>query len=194
MLNQEASLSQNAKPTPAVWPLPELAGRRPVLLVFEPTDHARVDLAYERKADPDGTLVRAAKHGDDAMFDLPSMSPVFAVADGVVIYAAKQLHGHAIIVDHGNRWLTYYGQLQALFTTAKVDPRPWRRDRVRAGDLIGFAGSCEHRPLRTLRFEMWKLDDEYGYRTVDPIRYMRRWAVRSWVDSKTIDVPPQQAA
>jgi murein DD-endopeptidase MepM/ murein hydrolase activator NlpD len=194
MLNQESSSLKNAQPTTAVWPLPELAGRRPVLLVFDPHDHGRIDLAYERRAEPEGALVHAAKRGDDALFTLPSMTPVFAVSDGVIIYAARQLHGHAVIIDHGQGWLTFYGQLQAPFTTAHIDRRPWRRDRVRAGDLIGFAGSPERSQLRTLRFEMWKLDDEYGYRTIDPIRYMRRWTLRSWADTRTIDVPPQQAA
>jgi murein DD-endopeptidase MepM/ murein hydrolase activator NlpD len=193
-LNQESSTAKNSNYAIPTWPLPELAGRRPVLLVFDPKDHAGVDLAYERAPDNERMLVHSAKPSDGPLYSLPSMTPVFAVADGVVIYAARQLRGHAIIVDHGNGWLTFYGRLQALFTTAKIDPRPWRRDRVRAGDLIGFAGSPESGPLRTLRFEMWKLDEAYGYRTVDPIRYMRRWSLRPWIDTRAIDVPPKEAA
>lgn len=193
MLNNETSLLKTSPASAPVWPLPEISGRRPILLVFDANDHGGVELAYPPPAsDRTGPLVRAAKPSDT--FSLPPMTPVFSVADGVVIYAGKQLRGHAVIVEHGNGWLTYYGGLQVLFTTAKIDPRPWRRDRVRAGDLIGFVGDTAREPLQPLRFEMWRHDEEHGYQTVDPIRYMRRWMLRPWVDSQAIDVSPQQAA
>jgi len=171
-----------------VWPLPKLNGQAPVLLVHEPTDPA-VELAYEHAHDPDGPLVRSTKNAGPLGFFLPPLTPVFTVFDGRIMYAGKHADGHVVIVEHANGWMTYYRHLEQMFALATDRYRA--PQRVRAGDVVGYAGHTRSDPLRPIRFELWKLDENCGYIAIDPIRFMRRWRLMPWLESAGERAGPQ---
>jgi hypothetical protein len=174
-----------------VWPLPALNDQKPVLLVQQYTDPG-VELAYEQVYEPDGPIVRLAIREGTEPFFLPAFTPVFAVYDGTIVYAGKHSDGHTVIVQHDNGWMTYYGRMEHMLTLATDHRRIQRASRVKAGNVLGYAGSLTPGPLRALRFELWKLDDESGYIAFDPIRFMRRWAVMPWSDER-LKAPSQPA-
>lgn len=172
-----------------VWPLPRLNDQAPVLLVHEPSDPA-VELAYEHPHDPDGPLVRSTKSRSTGGFFLPPRTPVFSVFDGRIMYAGKHADGHVLIVEHANGWMTYYRHLEHMF--ALSTDRYRSPQRVRAGDILGWAGHARAAPLRAIRFELWKLDEHCGYVAIDPIRFMRRWRLMPWHESASErGTPPQ---
>jgi murein DD-endopeptidase MepM/ murein hydrolase activator NlpD len=116
---------RKVRPVPVVrWvnPLPEAAvtscfGQRWGRL------HAGVDLAA-----PNGTRIRAAGAG-------------VVVAEGP---AAG--YGNAVLIDHGNGYLTHYGHMSAITVTAG--------QRVAAGEQIGNEGSTGHSTGPHLHFEV----------------------------------------
>jgi murein DD-endopeptidase MepM/ murein hydrolase activator NlpD len=85
--------------------------------------HAGVDLAA-----PDGTPIRAAGAG---------VVTAAGPADG---------YGNAVLIDHGNGYLTHYGHLSAI--TVPVGRH------VRAGDQVGNEGSTGHSTGPHLHFEV----------------------------------------
>jgi murein DD-endopeptidase MepM/ murein hydrolase activator NlpD len=118
---------RKAKPVPVVtaqWvnPLPEAVvtscfGQRWGRL------HAGVDLAA-----PNGTRIRAA-------------------GAGVVVAAGEAAgYGNAVLIDHGNGFLTHYGHMSAI--TVQVG------QHVAAGDQIGNEGSTGHSTGPHLHFEV----------------------------------------
>jgi hypothetical protein len=187
------SESSTTKSLP-VWPLPAVNKQSPVVLVHDYQDPG-VELAYEQLYDPDGPMVRAVAHGDEPYF-VPSFTPVFAVHDGSIVYAGKHASGYTIILQHGNGWMTYYGRLEHMLALETDRKRVGAAARVKAGSVIGYAGSSKPGPLRALRFELWRLDDDCGYLAIDPIRFMRRWAVIPWTDHRlrVATAPAEHAA
>ena len=85
--------------------------------------HAGVDLAA-----PDGTRISAAGAG---------VVTAAGPADG---------YGNAVLIDHGNGYLTHYGHMSALTVTVG--------QHVRAGDQIGNEGSTGHSTGPHLHFEV----------------------------------------
>lgn len=170
--------------TRPVWPLPKLNGHAPVLLVHDPSDPG-VELAYERAQDPDGPLVRSTRRTGLSPFYLPPLTPVFSVFDGRILYAGKHADGHTIIVEHANGWMSYYSHIEQMFALA-TDRRIGLRARpqyTKAGHILGYAGQLGLGPIRPVRFELWKFDDDCGYVAIDPIRFMRRWRLMPWMQS-----------
>ncbi|MEU8235822.1 peptidoglycan DD-metalloendopeptidase family protein [Actinoplanes sp. NPDC048967] len=85
--------------------------------------HAGVDLAA-----PDGTPIRAA-------------------GAGVVVAAGPaEGYGNAVLIDHGNGYLTHYGHMSVITTTVG--------QQVAAGDQIGNEGSTGHSTGPHLHFEV----------------------------------------
>ena len=136
---------QASKPKPLppwVNPLPEAAttscfGERWGRL------HAGVDLAA-----PDGTRIRAA-------------------GAGVVVAAGPaEGYGNAVLIDHGNGFLTHYGHMSEIIATVG--------QKVRAGQPIGLEGSTGHSTGPHLHFEV----HQGSYKNpIEPTRWMHEHGV-----------------
>lgn len=95
--------------------------------------------------------------------------PVFAANDGEVACAIDGTAGCAISLDHGGTWTTHYTGLAKL-ALIRCLPRLKRRERVRAGQVIGYATQPR------IGFELWKWTDAHGFVAVDPRAYLASWA------------------
>ena len=72
---------------------------------------------------------------------------VFAVADGIVVYAGWITgYGYRIEIDHGNGFVTTYSHLREF--------RVEKRDEVKIGDIIGIIGSTGKSTGTHLHFEI----------------------------------------
>jgi murein DD-endopeptidase MepM/ murein hydrolase activator NlpD len=77
----------------------------------------------------------------------PHGSPVVAAGAGVVVAAgANGGYGNAILIDHGDGWLTHYGHLSAIGVAVG--------QAVKAGEHIGDEGSTGHSTGPHLHFEV----------------------------------------
>ncbi|QID18491.1 peptidoglycan DD-metalloendopeptidase family protein [Nitrogeniibacter mangrovi] len=87
---------------------------------------------------------------------------VRAVADGVVVYSDwLRGFGNLVIVDHGDDYLTVYGNNEALFKSTG--------ERVLAGDIIASVGDSGGNPESGLYFEI-----RHKGRPVDPMDWINR--------------------
>ena len=128
----------------AAWvnPLPEAS----VTSCFGPRWgrlHAGVDLAA-----PNGTRIRAA-------------------GTGTVVAAGEEGgYGNAVLIDHGNGFLTHYGHMSAI--TVKLG------QKVKVGEEIGHEGSAGHYTGPHLHFEV----HEGHYKNpIEPTAWMRAHGV-----------------
>jgi len=160
-------LSRKSSP---VWPLPSLDGCVP-LVMPRVSKLPGVDLAYPM--------------ADVQAYFVPSLTPAFAVADGVVTFAGNQERGHAVVINHNNGWASFYSGLATLFVQPTMRPRA-RLEHVLAGSVIGYVGDSG------LHYELWKLDDERHFEPVgDTLVHMKSWLVLPWNDNR---FTPDQAA
>lgn len=168
--------SQSAHPSP-VFPLPILDGRAPLRLVFDRSDLG-IEIAYERRPDPGGTLVRSADR-DTTRYCIPSPTPVLAASDGQIVDTVYENGAFGVVVDHGDRWFSDYIGLAQLTIPHTRQREP--STHVRAGDVLGYLRPSSSRdgPFYPLLFEMWRLE-QATYRKVDPLRFMRRWRRVEW--------------
>ncbi len=166
------TINAPTRPTPPVWPLPTLNGRAPSVIERD----ARIpglDLAY--LCDPND-----ATKGHE----MPRFVPAFAVADGEIMYAGKQAHGYALVINHNNGWATYYTNLEHMFAVPRsVRPRS-RPERVKAGDVLGYVGAPSEREPRCLHFELWKLDEESHFGPADAREHLGKWLQLPWTDER----------
>lgn len=164
--------------SPPAFPLPVLNGQPPVVLVFDPEDPS-VEIAYER-SHQEGPLVRSASR-ESALYFIPSLTPVFVVSEGKIVYAREHTDGYAIMIEHRDGWASYYRRLEHMFVAPTE--RGSREAQVGSGDMLGYVGS--RRPaLRPLRFELWRCHEGDEYQPVDPIRYLHRWRLMRWSSSR----------
>ena len=105
--------------------------------------HAGVDLAA-----PDGTRIRAAGAGV-----IVAAGP----ADG---------YGNAVLIDHGNGFLTHYGHMSAITVTVG--------QKVTAGQQIGNEGSTGHSTGPHLHFEVHA---GYYKNPIEPTQWMHEHGV-----------------
>jgi murein DD-endopeptidase MepM/ murein hydrolase activator NlpD len=135
-----------AAPARAAWVNPLSAGH--VTSCFGPRwgrEHQGVDLA--------------APHG----------TPVVAAGAGVVVRAGELGgYGIAVLIDHGNGFLTHYGHLSAL----TVQPG----DRVATGRQIGNEGSTGHSTGPHLHFEVHR---DYFKNPLEPT---------AWLHNRGVDI------
>jgi murein DD-endopeptidase MepM/ murein hydrolase activator NlpD len=128
----------------AAWVHPNPAGQ--VTSCFGPRwgrQHAGVDLA--------------APHG----------SPIVAAGAGIVVRAGEAGgYGTAVLIDHGNGYLTHYGHLSAVAVAAG--------QRVSAGQQIGDEGSTGHSTGPHLHFEVHQ---GHFPNPVEPTAWMREHGV-----------------
>lgn len=81
----------------------------------------------------------------------PTGTPIYAAADGVVIYSARSSggysgYGNLVKIDHGNGVQTWYAHCSQLLVSAG--------QRVKAGDLIAKVGSTGYSTGSHLHFEV----------------------------------------
>jgi murein DD-endopeptidase MepM/ murein hydrolase activator NlpD len=146
---------------PWVWPLPNFNGFSPVILEdAHAADLERRDiiLGYERHV------------------ALPRSVPVLAVRDGVIIYAGRSSSGHSLCIDHAGGWSTQYSGLEHVLASTTDRFRKRRKERVRAGDVLGHIGIDS----RHVRFELSRYSEEDGTEPVCPIHRMRKWVLVPW--------------
>lgn len=88
--------------------------------------------------------------------------PVYAVDNGVVVYAGWNQwgYGNVIVINHGNGWQTLYAHLSAIYVTCGQSV--WQTN------VIGAVGNTGNSSGAHLHFEMM-----YEGVRVDPIDYLR---------------------
>lgn len=93
----------------------------------------------------------------------PNGTPIYAAADGKVIYAQYNTggYGNLVILDHGNGVKTYYGHCSKLYVSVG--------ETVTAGDTIAAVGSTGFSTGNHLHFEI-RLNDVQ----VNPQQYIYR--------------------
>ena len=86
---------------------------------------------------------------------------VRAVADGQVVYSDwMRGFGNLVIIDHGDNYLTVYGNNEALFKSTG--------ERVAGGDVVAAVGDSGGNPESGLYFEI-----RHNGRPLDPLEWIR---------------------
>jgi murein DD-endopeptidase MepM/ murein hydrolase activator NlpD len=150
-------LRDDAKPADDAhwfWPMPRLGGESPRIIKHANDERLGVDVGYDRVAFADLFV------------------PVYAARGGTISFAARVTSGYALTIDHGGVWSTHYAHLERMFVTPTLGRRR-RRVRVRAGEVIGYAG----REPSHVRFELWKWTSRDGFAPFDATRLMHKWLV-----------------
>jgi murein DD-endopeptidase MepM/ murein hydrolase activator NlpD len=94
-------------------------------------------------------------------------TPIRAAGAGIVVAAGADAgYGNAVLIDHGNGFLTHYGHMSAV--TARAG------QHVAAGEQIGNEGSTGHSTGPHLHFEVHR----GAYKNpIEPTRWMRAHGV-----------------
>ena len=94
-------------------------------------------------------------------------TPIVAAGAGVVVRAgAAEGYGNAVLIDHGNGYLTHYGHLSVIAVQVG--------QRVAAGERIGDEGSTGHSTGPHLHFEV---HEGYYKNPVEPTEWMHEHGV-----------------
>ena len=87
-------------------------------------------------------------------------TPVVAVNSGTVVYANPlQGYGMLVMIDHGNRLITLYGNCNEIYVS--------NGDSVEAGEALGIAGKGSDSQSRSLYFEV-----RDNGRAIDPVKWL----------------------
>ncbi len=88
-------------------------------------------------------------------------TPIYAAADGKVIYAGRKLRGYGrmVALGHDDDWSTVYAHL------SKIDVK--LKETVKKGDLIGYSGNTGRSRGPHLHFEIRK-----GADPLDPLLFL----------------------
>lgn len=140
------------------WPLAPLGARQPLVVAEHANDRHAIDLGYA-PTDQDGALI----------------VPVHAAHSGTVAAALAERGSFIVVLDdheHAREaaYATRYAQLSHLRVAATDGLDGRARERVAAGDVIGF---ITRSPLR-LRFELWRWDGRNCI-PVDPYPALTSW-------------------
>jgi murein DD-endopeptidase MepM/ murein hydrolase activator NlpD len=158
ILHTAPNAKVSAAPRSWVWPLPRLDGVAPSIIA---TGSGQPPL--------DGITIGYPGRS------LPGLVPVFAAQDGVITYAGNTADGSTLCIDHAGGWSTQYSELEHLLARPTDRFRRRRKERVRAGDVIGHA--C--RSSLRIRFGLSRLTDE-GSVDQDPSSWMLAWSLLPW--------------
>ena len=142
-----------------VWPLPRLDGLAPC--VIEPTSVC--------------PAVGGIAIGYPGRSSSPDLVPVFAAQDGFVTYASSRADGSTICIDHAGGWSSNYDELEHLLTRPTDRFRRRRKERVRAGDVIGHAP----RSILRIRFGLSRITGDECVEQ-DPASCMPAWSMLPW--------------
>ncbi|MFN0246125.1 MAG: peptidoglycan DD-metalloendopeptidase family protein [Kofleriaceae bacterium] len=145
-------------------------------------------LAYARMTSSDLVTTYAPNtlNGTATHF-MPDRIPVFAARDGEIAHVGGPRGTHCVLVDHVNGWATYYSNLEHVFARTSGLRAP-RREPVKAGDVLGYAGAGEGE-FKSLDFELWKRGEEH-FEPVDPEKEMTSWLVLPWLDYRLTPIEP----
>jgi murein DD-endopeptidase MepM/ murein hydrolase activator NlpD len=97
-------------------------------------------------------------------FGAPYGSPIYAVSDGVVVFAGhKGGYGNFVQIDHGGGLATGYGHMSRFATSGG--------QHVRRGQIIGYIGSSGLSTGPHLHYELYR-----GGHAIDPmsVKFMQR--------------------
>lgn len=159
-----------------LMPMPRLAdGRAPVISDGwgSPRDggartHKGADVMYRRPI-PVTSAAAKLEHGSKN-YEVPQGTEAFAAGDGMITDAKLTSRGHAVVIDHGNGWQTFYQHLEALAPGISAGRQ------VAQGTVLGTVGydPLDVNGIRHLHFEIWNERS-----AVPPESYMKTWAVKS---------------
>ncbi len=158
ILHTPANAHVSAPPRSWIWPLPRLDGVAPYII--QPTGSPALD----------GVTIGYRERSSS-----PGLVPVFAAQDGIVTYAGSTGSGSTLSIDHAGGWSTQYSELEHLLARPTDRFRRRRKERVRAGDVIGHASRSSLR----IRFGLSRLTDEGGV-DQDPSSWMQAWSLLPW--------------
>jgi murein DD-endopeptidase MepM/ murein hydrolase activator NlpD len=97
----------------------------------------------------------------------PDGTPIVAAGAGIVVRAGvAEGYGNAVLIDHGNGFLTHYGHLSAVTVTVG--------QHVAAGQQIGNEGSTGHSTGPHLHFEVHQ---GFYQNPIEPTRWMHEHGV-----------------
>jgi murein DD-endopeptidase MepM/ murein hydrolase activator NlpD len=97
----------------------------------------------------------------------PDGTPIVAAGAGVVVRAGvAEGYGNAVLIDHGDGFLTHYGHLSAITVTVG--------QHVAAGEQIGNEGSTGHSTGPHLHFEVHQ---GFYQNPIEPTAWMREHGV-----------------
>jgi murein DD-endopeptidase MepM/ murein hydrolase activator NlpD len=97
----------------------------------------------------------------------PDGTPIVAAGAGIVVRAGvAEGYGNAVLIDHGNGFLTHYGHLSAITVTVG--------QHVTAGEQIGNEGSTGHSTGPHLHFEVHQ---GYYQNPIEPTAWMHQHGV-----------------
>ena len=144
-------------PAPASLPPPSLAS-----VAVAPGGIGRFRWPLESRAtvgSPFGT--RAGRQHEGIDLPAPIGTPVFAAADGQVVYAGNGIRGYGnlIVIQHEGDLLTVYAHSSEILVA--------QGDKVRAGQRIALVGQSGHASGPHLHFEV-----RSGQIPVDPVSYL----------------------
>jgi murein DD-endopeptidase MepM/ murein hydrolase activator NlpD len=92
---------------------------------------------------------------------IPQGTPILATADGIVSFSGwNSGGGNVIVVEHGHGYSTYYAHNQR--NAVQVG------QRVKRGELIGYAGATGNATGSHVHYEIWKDD-----RAVNPKKFIQ---------------------
>lgn len=164
-----SSVSSSDLPPPAAAPVKAAVAEKP--MVTKAPQLAKADTSRVRKPyiwPVEGGKVTAkfgpagrGKANDGITIAADSGEPVYASADGEVVFVGDQLkgYGHMVLIKHKGGINTTYAHLEKASVL--------RYDRVKQGDIIGYVGSSGHVKQPQLYFAM-----RSGTKPVDPQRYL----------------------
>jgi Peptidase family M23 len=139
------------------WPLPRLDGSAPCILAPTEPLSDTIEIGYQDRSSS------------------PDLVPVLAAQDGIIPYAGTSADGATVCIDHPAGWSTQYSELADLLARPTDRFRQRRKERVRAGDVIGHA----RRSALRIRFALTQLTED-GCVAVDPAASMPAWSMLPW--------------
>lgn len=181
-MSGDATSARVFDPGPWVFPVPDLADRRPEVSdgwgsprrdrEGGRTLHLGADIMFRRRSPND--LVDAFEPGTPSgtkHYLMPDNVPALAAGAGVVTFAAWTARGFTVKIQHHNGWTTYYTHL-ALLTV-----RP--KQTIEAGAPLGFIGfdPTDPRKLLHLHLELWRGSKRWA--AVNPKPYLDAWEHRT---------------
>ncbi|MDE3060520.1 MAG: M23 family metallopeptidase [Pseudomonadota bacterium] len=103
------------------------------------------------------------KSNDGINIASPEGEPVWAAADGEVVYAGNELagYGNMVLIKHAGNKTTAYAHM----SRATVD----KHDHVKQGDIIGYVGATGNVKEPQLHFAI-----RDGKEPIDPAKYLSR--------------------
>lgn len=91
-------------------------------------------------------VLRHGVRNTGVLYTAPNNNAVFAVSDGVVMYASELPGlGMVIVINHGNHYMSTYGG---------VLPKVKKGQKVTTGQIIATSGSTTNQPMGGVYFEL----------------------------------------